>query len=60
MYLAGKVDDAFVALGGNPDGSGYVTREHLIKTITHEFDLPFDANSPSEALDILSNDKLSF
>ena len=34
--------DAFVALGGNPDKEGYVSKENLIQIIKAEFELTID------------------
>lgn len=45
MYLIFYLDDAFVALGGNIDKSGFVYRSTLMKTIVDEFGIALDANS---------------
>ena len=37
--------DAFVALGGCLDKSGYVRKNNLIETIKKEFELTFDIES---------------
>ena len=34
--------NAFCAMGGNPDRTGFVTREYLVNTIKNIFDLTFD------------------
>ena len=34
--------DAFVAMGGNPDQSGYVSKQRLIEVIQAEFELTID------------------
>jgi hypothetical protein len=34
--------DAFVAMGGNPDKSGWIDAKALIKTVKKEFELTID------------------
>ncbi len=48
-YFFFKVD-AFVAMGGNPDRSGWVQRDTLINIIKNEFELTFDMENFLEAL----------
>jgi hypothetical protein len=48
--------DSFVALGGHPDKSGFVSKSTLIHVITKEFELAFD---PEELLEGHS-DQLTF
>ena len=38
-------DDAFVALGGNLDKSGFVSRNTLVKTIVNEFGMSLDSHN---------------
>ena len=42
------IDDlvnAFVALGGNSDGTGFITKNKLIDIMKNEFELPVDINT---------------
>merc|ERR1711964_802429 len=38
----GDTLDAYIALGGNPDGSGHINADHLIKIIKDEFQMTID------------------
>lgn len=42
--------DAFVAMGGNPDRTGYVQRDTIINIIKNEFELTFDIEDFLEEL----------
>lgn len=39
MLIVSKIVDAFVACGGNPDKSGHVSRDTLVKIIKNDFGL---------------------
>lgn len=43
--------DAFVACGGNPDKSGHVKRETLVKIIKHDFQLTIDLEELIDSVD---------
>lgn len=47
-----------MALGGNPDGSGYITKSNLISTMRSEFGLEVDLDSLDTKNAI--QDKLNF
>ncbi|CAD8202149.1 unnamed protein product [Paramecium octaurelia] len=51
--------DAFVALGGEPDASGYVHKNRIIEILKDEFDLQFDIDDFLEQLEV-QNDQLDF
>ncbi|CAD8066528.1 unnamed protein product [Paramecium primaurelia] len=51
--------DAFVALGGEPDASGYVHKNKIIEILSVEFDLNFDIDELLEQLEV-SNESLDF
>ena len=36
--------NAFTALGGNSDRSGFINKKHIIEIIKNEFELTFDIN----------------
>lgn len=44
--------DAFVALGGEPDASGYVHKNKIIEILSDEFDLNFDIDELLEQLEV--------
>ena len=52
--------DAFVALGGKTDKSGYVQKKTLIETIKNEFELTVDIQSMMDAVQGESLDYSSF
>jgi len=43
--------DAFVAVGGNADKSGAVSRERLVQVIKHDFGLTIDIDKLIDAVD---------
>ncbi|CAD8180983.1 unnamed protein product [Paramecium pentaurelia] len=51
--------DAFVALGGEPDASGYVHKNKIIEILSIEFDLNFDIDELLEQLEV-QNESLDF
>lgn len=51
--------DAFVALGGEPDASGYVHKNKIIEILSVEFDLNFDIDELLEQLEV-SSENLDF
>ena len=51
--------DAFVALGGEPDASGYVHKNKIIEILSDEFDINFDIDELLEQLEV-SNESLDF
>jgi hypothetical protein len=53
IFLIKKVD-AFVAMGGNPDRSGYVQKKTIIDIIQHEFELTFNIEEFLEELDSMN------
>jgi hypothetical protein len=44
--------DAFVALGGEPDASGYVHKNKIIEILSNEFELTFDIDELLEQLEV--------
>jgi len=48
--------DAFVALGGNPDGTGRVLKQSMLKIIKEEFDLTFDMEKIMERIEASSEE----
>ena len=52
--------DAFVALGGGSDKSGYVGKSTLISTIKNEFELIFDIDTLLEGLESVDQDRLDY
>ncbi len=52
--------DAFVALGGSSDKSGFVNKSTLINTIKSEFELPFDIETLMEGLEGVEQDRLDY
>lgn len=52
--------DAFVALGGGADKSGYVAKNTLISTIKNEFELIFDIDTLMEGLESVDQDRLDY
>ena len=52
--------DAFVALGGGSDKSGYVVKSTLISTIKNEFELVFDIDTLLEGLESVDQDRLDY
>lgn len=54
-----KLVDAFVALGGDPEASGYISKQRLVDILFTEFDLSFDMDDLLEQLEV-QNDLLDF
>jgi hypothetical protein len=52
--------DAFVALGGGADKSGFVSKNTLISTIKNEFELTFDIETLVEGLEGGDQDRLDY
>ena len=51
VFIADKVD-AFVALGGNHDKSGTITKDTIIRVIKNEFELTFDIEELCERVGV--------
>ncbi len=51
--------DAFAALGGNIDSSGYVSRNTILEILSSEFEMLFDIDDLLERIEV-SNDELDF
>ncbi|CAD8122594.1 unnamed protein product [Paramecium sonneborni] len=51
--------DAFVALGGEPDSTGYIHKNRIIEILKEEFDLQFDVDEFLEQLEV-QNDQIDF
>lgn len=52
--------DAYVACGGNPDKSGNVRRETLVKIIKHDFGLPIDIERLINDIDADGSGEIEF
>ncbi len=50
LYIHNNVVDAFVALGGQPDKSGYVNKSKLMEVIKKEFELSLDLEAMIEGV----------
>lgn len=48
--------DAFVALGGNPDGTGSVRKDSILDILSKEFDLIFDMDDLLERIEVSTDD----
>jgi len=51
-----KIVDAFVALGGNSDATGKVSKQSMLKIIKEEFDLTFDMEKIMERIEASSEE----
>ena len=47
----GDLLDAFVAMGGNPDKTGFIKKEKLNQTIRHQFEMTIDIERLIEDID---------
>ena len=52
--------DAFVAMGGEPDGEGCVDAEKLIKTIKDDFEMTIDIEKLIEEIDEDGSGEIEF
>ncbi len=52
--------DAYVAMGGEPDGNGAVDAEKLIKTIKEEFEMTIDIEKLINEIDEDGSGKIEF
>jgi Ca2+-binding EF-hand superfamily protein len=52
--------DAFVAMGGEPDGDGAINAEKLIQTIKHEFEMTIDIEKLIEEIDEDGSGQIEF
>ena len=52
--------DAFVAMGGEPDGEGCVDADKLIKTIKDEFEMTIDIEALIEEIDEDGSGEIEF
>ena len=52
--------DAFVAMGGEPDGDGAINAEKLIETIKHEFEMTIDIEALIEEIDEDGSGQIEF
>lgn len=52
--------DAFVACGGNPDKTGHVKREKLVRIIKHDFGLTIDIEALIDAVDTDGSGEIEF
>ena len=52
--------DAFVAMGGEPDGDGAINADKLIATIKHEFGMTIDIEKLIEEIDEDGSGQIEF
>ena len=52
--------DAFVAMGGEPDGDGAINADKLIQTIKHEFEMTIDIEKLIEEIDEDGSGQIEF
>jgi hypothetical protein len=58
-YLYDSVVDAFVALGGKAEGSGFIKKDSLLNILSNEFELVLDMDDLLERIEV-SNDDIDF
>ena len=52
--------DAFVAMGGQPDGEGFIDADKLIKTIKKDFEMTIDIENLIQQIDEDGSGEIEF